>query len=85
MLGIVAGCHASAVTSSYNEEGRGTESRDKHQLPFPPGFVLASGPDGIDVDSLRKLTNGSVGRMESKETVFLPFPPTLGLRAELLL
>lgn len=61
--------------------------RERRQAPasISTGFVLASGPDGIDVDSLRKLTNGSVGRMESKETVFLPFPPTLGLRVELLL
>lgn len=32
----------------------------------------------------RKLTNGSLGRMESKETVFLPFPCISGVRAELL-
>ena len=38
----------------------------------------------LDADCPRKVTNGSMGKMESKETVFLPFPCTLGARVELL-
>ena len=41
-------------------------------------------PERIDADCLRKETNGSTGKTESKETVFLPFPCTLGARVELL-
>ena len=41
-------------------------------------------PERIDADCPRKVTNGSMGKMESKETVFLPFPCTLGARVELL-
>lgn len=64
-----------AATSLQAPGGRDAQGADRStSFHFQQAFVLASGPEGIDEHSLRKLTNVSLGRMESKETVFLPFP-----------
>lgn len=65
------------------ENARGSES-------WPAGtasefFVLANSPGGIDVGFQRKLTNGFMGRMEPRGTIFLPFPCISGVWIELLL
>lgn len=49
-----------------------------HQPPFPPQVLLASGPDGIEANT-EEIDKSFLGGMESKETVFLPFPCTLGV------